>query len=130
MPIDPNILVQLTDSPTSISVQKLIGDDNFRQLSIELGGSQLYIPSAPSEGCPLAVCIGIDAAKKMAEVWGGMEFEVPVRIRQKERIKQMLAAGIPVVRISAHIGIAIRTVRRVANEETDSNQLPLPLSDA
>ena len=129
MPIDQKLMSQLTDSPTRISIEKLIGTENFEQLSLELGGCQLYIPANPSDGCPLAVCVGIDAARKMGEVWGGMEYEIPVLAGRRQKIIRMLDAGMAVVRISAHLKISIRTVRRIASSIQPDNQLALPLSE-
>lgn len=129
MAIDQKLMAQLTDSPTRISIEKLIGEELFEQLSGELGGCQLYIPANPSDGCPLAVCVGIEAARKMGEVWGGMEYEVPVLVGRRQKIIKMLDAGIPIVRVSAHLRISIRTVRRIASSLQPDNQLALPLSD-
>lgn len=129
MTIDQKLMAQLTDSPTRISIEKLIGEDLFNQLSGELGGHQIYIPANPSDGCPLAVCIGIDAARKMGEVWGGMEYEVPVMAGRRQRILKMLEAGMKITRVSAHLKISIRTVRRIASEAKADNQLTLPLNE-
>lgn len=129
MPIDHKLMAQLTDSPTRISIERLIGEDLFEQLSWELGGCQLYIPANPSDGCPLAVCVGIDAARKMGEVWGGMEYEIPVLAGRRKTIIKMLENDLPVTRISAHLKISIRTVRRIASSLKPDNQLTLPLSE-
>lgn len=129
MPIDPTLLAQLTTSPTQISIVKLIGKDLFDNLSYELGGHRIYIPANPSPGCPLAVAIGLDAARLMGEVWGGFEYDIPLKEGRKQIIIKMLDAGMPVVRISAHLRLSIRTIRRVSSSMKAENQMALPFGD-
>ncbi len=127
MTFDAIDLDNLSETPTIASLEKIIGEDGFLQLSEELGGRRLYIPANPGPASPLAVCLGLDAAKKIGQIYGGMHFEVPVKAGRKARILRMHRDGMPVVRISANLRISIRQVRRIVNEEENSNQLNLDL---
>lgn len=115
----------LSENPTEASLTALIGADLFAKLSSILGGRRLYIPHNPGEQSPIAVAIGLDAAKKISHVYGGMQFEVAISSGRKAKIRQMLAEGVSVYKITNALGCSRFLVRTVKDELQKKNQLDL-----
>ena len=80
-------------NPTIDSLIKIIGRDAMADLSKDLGGSRIYIPYKPGAHSPLSVSIGLDAAKKIAQTYGGMDFTVPVSIGKDAEIRELHEKG-------------------------------------
>lgn len=125
MPIHPKLLEQLTDTPSQRSVEKLIGEENFALLSEVLGGRKIYIPKVSGANSPIAYVIGQEHADLMSKVWGGMEYAIPLRVGRRQNIIRLYQAGVPIVRISAHLKISISTVQKVISSTKDSEQLSM-----
>lgn len=113
----------LSINPTTESLRKIIGDDLLARLSTELGGRLIYVAANPGVNSPLAVCLGLDAAKKLGQIYGGAEFEVPLKPGKKAQILKHYLDGMPKVRISAEMKISPRAVRGFLNAEENKKQL-------
>lgn len=122
---DEAIPHNLSENPTESSLTALIGEDLFAKLSSILGGRRLYIPHNPGEQSPIAVAIGLDAAQKISHVYGGMQFEVALSSGRKAKVRQLLAEGVSVYKITNTLGCSRFFVRTVKNEIERKNQLDL-----
>lgn len=115
----------LDDNPTLRSLTALIGEENMARLSMEMGALRVYIPANPGEHHPLAVVIGLDAARKIGQVYGNMAFDVPVQIGINARILELKAQKLSTVRIAHQLRINRRTVQRVISAALEKEQLDL-----
>jgi len=125
MSIDPDILERVTAGVTQASLIKVIGEDAVAELSMSLAGTRVYIAKNPTEKSPIAACIGIEAAQKLAKVWGGQDFEIPVTIGRKARILMLSKMGKNNMQIASLLKISLRNVRRIVNDAEDDPQLDL-----
>lgn len=123
--MDPMDHLDLSENPTQASFEKLIGEKLFAQLSVELGGRRLYIPTVSGPNSPLAVCIGLDEAKKISDIYGGFYFEVPLRAGTRARIIEEFQAGTPKARIAAKLRCSRRGVYNVLENHFNKEQLSL-----
>lgn len=128
MTIDPDIFERVTAGVTQSSLIKVIGEEAVAELSMSLAGTRIYIAQKPTEKSPIAVCIGLEAAQKLAKVWGGQEFEIPVRIGRKARILMLSKMGKNNMQIASLLKISLRNVRRIVNDAEEDPQLDLFLS--
>jgi len=119
---DDKLLEGLSDHPSNRSVAALIGEEAFALLSRHLGGRLVYIPYRVRPGSPLAMVIGLDAAQKISDIYGGLSFEIGIVMGRKARIKQALADGMPVYQIAHRLGVSRSTINRVQAELADKNQ--------
>lgn len=103
-------------NPTEESITDIIGEELMAQLSRDLGGRRVYVPTNPGEHSPMTVSIGLDAAQKIGETFGGAFFDVPLTIGTKKKVIELYKQGMKKVRISATLGKSIRYVRRICNE--------------
>lgn len=98
--------MELSDAPNIDSILRVIGEDALACLSADFGGSQFSIPLKPGEHSPLAASIGLEAAQRLAYVWGGMCMSVPLRAGRKERIRRMLEQNVPINKIARELGVS------------------------
>jgi len=115
----------LSDSPTVDSIMKLAGEDAVTKLSIDFGGKRLYIPHKPTENTPLTVSVGLVAARLIADVYGGMDFTVPVNIGKDAEIKILTAQGYSASEIARKVRCSASHVYRVRSKEVEDRQLKL-----
>lgn len=59
------------------SVANAAGADIARALTNEFGGRRIYIPKRPQPGQMLVESLGLEAVKRIAELFGGEVVEVP-----------------------------------------------------
>lgn len=125
MNIDDDLPDDLSDNPTIDSIVMLVGRGLLEKMSAELGGRRIYIPHHPGADSPMAVCIGLDAAEKISQVYGGMHFEVPIRAGVRTKILKCLDEGMPKARIAPTVGCSRRMVYKVLEEEAARQQMSL-----
>lgn len=119
MTVDPQ---DLSESPTAESITRLIGDALMLRLSDELGGKLLYIPYTAGLNSPISVCIGIEAAQKISDHYGGMRFAVPTVLGRDLHILRLYDGGMSVVGIAHTLRIHRATVHRVIDRRLNSSQ--------
>ncbi|WP_431281641.1 hypothetical protein ACQW02_19845 [Humitalea sp. 24SJ18S-53] len=89
----------------------------------EHGGTEIYVPHDPNQGSRLALCIGLDAAKKLAAVRGGEGLRVP--LARAWRIHVYADRGDKRSAIARRMGMTEsgiwRVLRGVAQCSTDPN---------
>jgi hypothetical protein len=117
--------LDLSDSPNTASLEALIGEEKLGQLSIDFGGSMLSIPVHMTEGNPIAFSIGLYDAKKLSDVWGGMQFTVPLTAGRTQRVLRLLREGKTINKISRMVGVDRSTIYRIIAAEEDKNQLDM-----
>lgn len=111
----------LSDNPTTDSLTKLIGEELMVRLSFDLGGKILYIPLKAGAHCPLTVSVGLDAAKKICEVYGGMKFEVPNRKGRDVEVLALHKSGLSMLQIAHQMRLNRKTVAAIINRDLIDN---------
>ncbi|MDO9499019.1 hypothetical protein [Falsiroseomonas sp.] len=91
----------------------VIGAEATLRLVEERGGVALYIPHEVNQGSPLAQMIGIEAARRMADAYGGEHRVVPLlrwwRVRvEKARGLSDRAIARKLVMTEAHVSKLLR----------------------
>lgn len=115
-----------SDGNPSISmIEELIGAELLGQLSRDLGGRLLYIAATQGENSVLAESIGLDAAKKIAEAYGGMTLKIPLGPGVHQEILDLHRQGMKIIRISHKLKRSISTVSRVIHAAEDDKQTKL-----
>ncbi len=114
--IDDALIEDLDINPTLDSMKMLLGYDKALKLSCDFGGKRIEIPYKVGEHAPLAESIGLDAAKKIAHVYGGMRFYVPVTAKKKQRILDMSQDGVSASKIAEALYCSERYVRKVRRQ--------------
>lgn len=87
-------------------------------LTKEFGGAKSYIPKSPGTRTALSKCIGYDAARVLAAVYGGEYIAIPraARLQRRIRNQEILVAhysGCPMRRIAKQHGLTVRQVSRI-----------------
>lgn len=113
------------ENPTLDDLARLIGPDLAEKLSVDFGGTRLYIPRNPGQHAPITVSIGIDAARLVGERFGGERCLVPVRAGRRARILSLREAGESVSAIARRIGCTERHVYDVLRERRDDRQMDI-----
>lgn len=108
--------------PMAAKLADLIGSDNAIALieHARQGKSKrhIYVPLRPKPENNLVQVIGIEAAKKLAQVYGGQEIEIPKckvidRAQRTAEIKRMEADGISRKGISTALKLSVRQIRNL-----------------
>lgn len=117
--------LDLPENPTTEGLEALIGEAALAQLSIDFGGSVISIPTKVGKHSPIAFSIGVEAMQKLVDVWGGMQFSVPLNAGRKGRILRLRREGKSINLICRMVGVTRPTVYRILAEEDDKRQLAL-----
>lgn len=112
----------LSENPTAGSVSRLIGEALMLRLSEDLGGKVLYIPLKAGENSPITASIGIEAAQKISDVYGGLRFEVPTVLGRDATIVRLYNSGMSVTSIAHQMRISRSTIHRVIDRCLKSSQ--------
>lgn len=104
----------------------LIGLPALLRLVERWGGLHLYVPERIREDHPLAAVIGIDAARKLSEVYGRDVIPVPACKSAVNRARDRLLRALyrdhawPAHRIAWHTGLTERHVWRILAASDDT----------
>lgn len=111
--------------PNAAKLAELIGSDNAIAL-IDLarnngGRCFVYVPVSPRAGSEIAKLIGIEAVRKLAQVYGGQDIEIPKcaaidRAQRHAEVQRLASSGMTNRNIAASVGL---TVRHVSNLRTE-----------
>lgn len=98
----------------------IMGRDPALALSQELGGDKLYIPKKVTGAHRLAKCVGLEAAKKLCEIYGGSNLEITrawdVRIaKRNDEIRRLGREGVSNPRLSRQYNLTVRRIRQIIN---------------
>jgi len=107
----------MTDRPDRGEIRKLLSDEEYEQLREVYGGLKIRIPKQPTPTCRLACAIGIDPAKRLAAMLGGVKIYVPrpdaeLKARN-DRIARMRRTGSTVNEIAQRVGLSERQVSTI-----------------
>ena len=112
--------------PTLADLGALIGPDLAARLSAAKGGQRLYLPHDPTADCPLAAAVGLDAAQKIAAIYGGEHCDVAQTVGRRRRALALRRGGMPVAKVAATVGVTERhAYRLLADNEPDTRQMDL-----
>lgn len=120
-----NLPEDLSENPSLESIGKLIGADRAALISAEIGGLKLYIPKNPGEHCILAAVVGLEDARAIADIYGGMEFVVPIKMGHRYEAQMMLKEGKKRSDIVRHLRCSRGFVNRIAQDMADDLQIDL-----
>ncbi|MBK67903.1 MAG: hypothetical protein CMP22_07200 [Rickettsiales bacterium] len=115
----------LSINPTLGSITELIGKSLAAKISMDFGGRRLYITKNMGENSPLAVSVGLDAAKKIANIYGGQEFTVPISLGKEAEVRKLCKEGLSASTIARRVRCCLSYVYRVRSEMTQENQTSL-----
>ncbi|MBI1214532.1 MAG: helix-turn-helix domain-containing protein [Alphaproteobacteria bacterium] len=122
----PDVLLEgLSENPTIASVTAIIGEELMGQLSADLGGMSITLSRDPGPANPVAASIGLDAARKIGQVYAGMNFEIPLRAGVKALIMALLNEGTAVNQIARRLRVSRRMIYKVMKGYKDPNQFDL-----
>lgn len=100
-----------------VELEACIGVEKANVLCQKYGGVPVYIPTMVTKHHFLAKDIGEKALQKLSIDYGGFHLEMP-NLRKykpkKERILQLIEAGVPQNEIARVCGVSVRWVRRLA----------------
>jgi hypothetical protein len=139
--LDPSIATELFsgDSDLDLLAQSLSADLALR-IPEKFGGLELRVPKTMYRDHPIAVAIGYESAKSLANYAGGGTLFVPrrhpaLRTKTKLQVKALIAAGEPRHVIAQRVGFGMRQLRRITQElglsgvslaKSGSKSLPAP----
>lgn len=118
-------LYDLPDNPTVNALRQLLGDDLLAQLSMDLGGSAVSVPHRVGEHSVLAVSVGLEAAQKIAAVYGGTNIEIPTTIGRTAAILRLRQEGLSVNAIARKLHITRRQIQRILEKAGKAHQKDL-----
>lgn len=110
----------------------VIGFQATLTISLWYAGKNLFVPASPDEGSNLVRIVGIDAAKKLAEEWGGEMIAVPTLWGYEEQarnraIGSLIGRGLSTKQIAVMMGMTERRVQQIRRSLEDAGLLPLLL---
>ena len=114
--------MELSENPTYPSICKIVGKKHAMKLSLYFGGKNLEIPLHAKPNCQLAIAIGVDNAKKIVDVYGGMRWCVPITYGRVNRVLNLRKSGKTLSQIVEEEKIALRTVTTILAEKADEDQ--------
>lgn len=88
-----------------------------------------YVPKTAKEGHHLAALLGGSAAEKLTKEWGGKHLSIP-RLQQyevwsqRQKIGELLQAGVPTQHIAVHVGMSERRVQQICRELEVAGLIP------
>lgn len=118
-------LDDLPYNPTLGAIEMLIGAEYAALISMELGGRRVHIPKRSGAHSVLAVCVGLDNAQKISQIYGGMHFDVPVGLGKKAEVMKLTNEGWSAADIARRVRCSIRYVYAI-RDAMNNNQTSLP----
>lgn len=112
----------LSENPTFDSIKILTGIEVANKLSELFGGRCLEIPLHARPNSQLALAVGMDAAKEIINVYGGMRWTVPSTPGRRVRVIEMRKNGHSLSEIAKEERITTRGVAYILETEAAKNQ--------
>lgn len=106
-------------TPVQDQIMKVIGVEAFDQLAAALGGSRVVVPRHAGEHHPIAVAIGLDAARRLSHELPALTIDLPITPKKRALIETALNDNVPVVRIAQQYYCSVRFVYKVQAELRD-----------
>jgi hypothetical protein len=95
----------------SSHLKSLLGQAGFVKLCQAFGGTRAHVPKSPTAECRLARAIGIEAARKMADAFGGNSLRIP--LARVDRALHYREQGLSHADIARKLGITENGVLRL-----------------
>ncbi|GGA82455.1 hypothetical protein GCM10011491_07340 [Brucella endophytica] len=103
-------------------LRELLGDEDFLKLVENYGGIRLFVPSfGANEMTNVERVLGADAARKLAELWGG-DYLVPPLARTFRAIRYQ-RDGLSNAKIAQRLGITESGVVRIFSRENAARRV-------
>jgi len=93
-----------------------IGGDATDKLVEDFAGTRIYVPQAPKADDLLSLSIGLEAAQKLAQIYGGDRMDVPNPVYRRNEIVALRATGISIEAIARQTHCTTRRVYQVLAE--------------
>jgi hypothetical protein len=120
----PPVLQQVADAVSFEAAIKLASD---------FGGTRVYIPMTVNPDSPLALCLGLEVAQRLADAIGHGELAVPLGPRRhgarlSQAIAKLVAEGLSPNTIARRLGCTERTIKRHLAQMKDTGEPPKKLA--
>ncbi len=105
-----------------ISIKRIaavVGNELALKLARDFGGTRLYLALDPDAESPLALSVGVQAARAIGKRFGGDEIEIPMfksraqRRRDREMILKLRGRHRSIAAIARMVGCSERSVYRI-----------------
>jgi len=112
-------------------IAEIIGVVPAIQLARDFGGTEIYIPKNMTADHPIAVCIGLEAATKLAEWAIGDRIEIPRAVgvhlgKRNAEIREAVEQGLSKKKAARKFQLTTRWIRYLVNgSEDDPDQKKL-----
>ena len=110
-------------------VVSMIGIEGAARLIGAFAGMRLYVPHAPEPDDSLSEVIGLEAARALAQIYGGDRIDVPNPTPRRIQIVDLRASGVSIDGIARELRCTRRRVFQVlaeARNKQRSRDLPQP----
>lgn len=112
-------------------LEDLIGAEFTKELILQYGGLQVYIPKNPEEADVLLLILNNESMAKLSDRFGGEFIDLPLNRRtlvrqRRERMQKLYSDGVSVLKIAKAIGVTRRTVYNALKEK--NLVLPRPVT--
>lgn len=105
------------------NIADAIGGDATDRLVEDFAGTRLYVPQAPGPDDPISRSIGLSAAQKLAQIYGGDRMDVPNPVNRRNEIVALRATGLSIEAIARQLHCTTRRVYQVlAESRTPKNR--------
>lgn len=125
-----------TSEPNIIDeIGAVIGTTAALRLLAIFGGTKLYVPETMREDHPIALGIGLEAAKRLSAIFAREGLNLPDgedfhRLQRVRRVAGLLRAGTSERDIAMFVGVSARQVRNYRVEAEALGLIPMVFSGA
>lgn len=105
-------------------IAEIIGDTATLALVAARGGRRVYIPKAPKPTHELTQFVGMEAARRLARVFGGLEPAIPLHYTPDARVIGLIADGHSAAQVAEILGRSERFVFSVKARARERGELP------
>lgn len=122
----------LPDNPTISAIAQVIGEPLAMQLADKRCGKRVHIPQPQSvHRADLSSVIGAEAAAKLAEIYGGMEINVPISIGKRCAVARLLQRDVDTMDIVSTVFVTrqfVYTVKKQMEEDGIGGLFEIPVN--
>ncbi len=102
-------------------VREIVGHEAARVLQKQRAGRRIYVPKTCKANHWITQAIGVDAAQKLIDTFGGLSIDIPLgehsfNARLKAHAIKLLHQNMPLTQVCQQTGIARSTAERWAAE--------------
>ncbi len=97
----------------------ILGLEVALKLAMALHGRRVYVAASPDATSPIALVIGLEAARALGAKLGGSTIKIPSSRARQELIRQLAKSGLSHADIAHRLFIDRETVRRCLLQRTE-----------